>query len=69
MAWREQLTVGALTVEKPLKFQSYTLATLPDPADPRWLGATVYVSDATPPNLATSDGTIWAAADDGLVSA
>jgi hypothetical protein len=67
MAWREQLQIGELTVEKPLRFQSYILADLPDPA--LWLGATVYVSDATPPNLATSDGTIWAAADDGLVSA
>lgn len=69
MAWREQLQIGELTVEKPLKFASYTLATVPDATDPKWFGATIYISDATPPNLATSDGTIWAAADDGLAAA
>lgn len=67
MAWRETLTIGELTCEQPLRFPIFTVATLPPAAD--WEGATVFVSDATPPNLSTSTGTIWAAADDGLASA
>ena len=67
MAWREELTIGKLTAEKPLTIPSYTLATVPPAAD--WLNAIVFMSDATPPNTAVSNGTIWIAADDGLASA
>jgi hypothetical protein len=68
MAWREQLTVGELTVEKPLRVKTYTLATAPL-ATSVPVGSMIFMSDATPPNLATSNGTIWLAADDGLLSA
>ena len=67
MAWREELTVGALTVEKPLTLPSYTLALAPDAA--LWPSAIIFMSDATPPNVAVSDGTNWIATDDGGTSA
>lgn len=67
MAFREQMTVGELTAEKPVVIPSYTLATAPDPA--KWLNGVIIMSDATPPNLAFSDGTNWIAADDGATSA
>lgn len=67
MAWREKLQVGALTVEQPLIVPAYALADLPPAAD--WTYGIVFVTDATPPNLAVSDGTNWIAADDGAVAA
>jgi hypothetical protein len=67
MAWREELVIGKLTVEQPLINKTYILADLPAAA--LWTGATVFVSDATPPNLATSDGTIWVAASTGVAAA
>ena len=68
MAWREELTIGKLTVEKPLAIAAYTLATAPLASEVP-AGSVIFMSDATPPNLATSNGTIWLAADDGLLSA
>jgi len=67
MAWREQLQIGELTVEKPLTLKEYLLADLPPAAN--WVSAVVWVSDATPPNMAVSDGTNWLAADDGATIA
>lgn len=67
MAWREQLQIGELTVEKPLTLKSYALADLPPAAN--WTNAVVFVPDATPPNMAVSDGTNWLAADDGTTIA
>ena len=50
MAWREELTIGKLTAEKPLTIPSYTLATVPPAADR--LNAIVFMSDATPTHKA-----------------
>jgi hypothetical protein len=72
MARFEKLTVTELNPGKqggaaPVKLPSYTLATVPAAA--AWEGHMIWISDATPPNLAVSDGTNWIAADDGLTAA
>lgn len=67
MAWREKLTVGELTVEKPLVLPTYTLATVPDAA--AYLNGLIVISDATPPCVAFSNGTNWIATDDGATAA
>lgn len=51
--------VGAHVFDAAVRFQSYTVATLP-PAGPAGAGAIVYVSDASGgPTLACSDGAAW----------
>lgn len=61
MAKREDLDVFKCV------FPKFTLATVPDAA--QWDGAVIIITDATPNNLAWSDGTNWIAADDGATAA
>jgi hypothetical protein len=71
MAWRELLHVRKIRPKTgepaPLEVPSFTLATVPAAAS--WTGHMIWISDATPANLAVSDGTNWIAADDGATAA
>lgn len=50
-----------------LTIPMYTLATVPDAtAAP---GQLIIITDATPPALSWSNGTVWIASDDGLEAA
>ena len=71
MAWREDAVIRQLRGvdggPAALKVPSYTLATVPDAT--LWTGHLIFISDATPTNLAISNGTNWLACDDGLTAA
>ncbi len=71
MSWRELLHVtkiiGTTGDPAPLEVPTFLLADVPDAA--RWTGHMIWISDATPNNLAVSDGTNWIATDDGATAA
>jgi hypothetical protein len=71
MAWRELLHVTKIIPKTgdpaPLEVPAFLLATVPDAT--RWTGHMIRITDATPPALAYSNGTVWLAADDGTEAA